>query len=364
MLAPGTRVEDVVSRWSAHRVFVALVVVLSACGSQTARTTESALPDPSPSSTPTSAAPGSSNSTAYQLDEVAGLDVALGRGADWPVELDGSLWVLVPDADDGPAIFRVDPETGAEQARIALEGQLCQQLTAGHGSIWACGDGEMLRIDPATNTVAEQIPLTTPQVVGRPAVTDSAVWTLSGNVTATAVTGIDVATNAVIATYELGHAGQRMAASHDALWVTTGDEGTLLRVDPMTGEVTEALSDLPSPTVVAAGAGALWVLLFGTPDAVADDKGALLRYDPESGEVDRFDIGGSPGLVGDIVAADTGVWVRGSDPLVVMVDPTSGEVLWSVERPGLGDGSLGIGEGAIWVTDVDRGRVWRIDPPN
>lgn len=325
--------------------------------------------DASRSPTPATSPPAASPTTpagppAYQLDEVAGLDLTLGRGADWPVELDGSLWVLVPDADDGPAIFRVDPETGAEQARIEVGGQLCQQLTAAHGSIWACGDGEMLRIDPATNTVAERIPFTTAQVVGRPAATENAVWTLSGNVTATSVTGIDADTNAVLATHELGHDGHRIAASHDALWVTTGDAGALLRVDPTTGEIDEALADLPGPTAIAAGAGALWILLYGTPDTEADGEDALLRFDPETGETERFDIGGSPGGVGDVVAADAGVWVRGSAPLVVMLDPASGELVWSVERPGLGDGSLGIGDGAVWVTDVDRGRVWRIDPPS
>lgn len=351
------------------RAFVFVVAgLLAACSSQTVSPTKTALPDPShsPRSTSSTAASPSTSAgpPAYQLDEVAGLDLVLGRGADWPVELDGSLWVLVPDADDGPAIVRADPETGVEQARIELGGQLCEQLTAAHGSIWACGDGEMLRIDPATNTVAERIPFMTAQVVGRPAATDNAVWSLSGNVTATSVTGIDAATNTVIATYDLGHAAQRIAASHDDLWVTTGDDGALLRVDPMTGEVTEALSDLPGPTVIAAGAGALWVLLFGTPDTEEDGEAALLRYDPDTGETDRFHIDGSPGGAGDIVASESGVWVRGSAPLVVMVDPTSGEVLWSVERPGLGDGSVGIGDGVTWVTDVDRGRVWRIDPPD
>jgi DNA-binding beta-propeller fold protein YncE len=75
------------------------------------------------------------------------------------------------------------------------------------------------------------------------------------------------------------------------------------------------------PQLVAAGAGAVWVLCPPSPDAASGlaNQGALLRIDPDT--------------VGRPV----------------------------VRFGGLGDGSLAVGEGAVWITNRTPGTVTRID---
>jgi hypothetical protein len=317
----------------------------------------SASPVPSPSA---------SDDTA-NLDDVAALTIPLEGGPDWPVELDDSLWLLAPDPDlapeaGEPTVYRLDPATGVEQARIPVEIGTCEAFGAGFGSLWSCGKDEMLRIDPATNSVVARVPFDTALVFGRPAFSADAVWYLGGNVVADSLMRIDPATNAVTDTYPLGHTAMSVVHGHDALWVTSPQDGVLLRVDVASGEVTEALADLPGPSYLAVGPDAVWLLLYGGPDA-EDPAGepALLRYDPESGTADRFGIGGAPGEAGDLLVTDEAVWVRGSDPVLIQVDPLSGSVMWSVTRdPGPGDGSLGLADGALWLTSVDQGWLWRI----
>lgn len=349
--------------------------LLAACGGgavSPSATTPGVTLSPAPSTLVGSSSPFPSPSVSddtAQLDDVAALTIPLEGGPDWPIELDGSLWLLAPDPEIAPeagepTVYRLDPETGAEQARIPVEIGTCEAFGAGFGSLWSCGKDEMLRIDPATNSVVARVPFDTALVFGRPAFSDDAIWYLGGNVVADSIMRIDPATNTVTDTYPLGRTAMSIVYGHDALWITSPQDDVLLRVDVASGEVTEALADLPGPSYLAAGPDALWLLLYGGPDA-EDSAGepALLRYDPESGTVDRFDIGGAPGAAGDLLVTDEAVWVRGSDPLLMQVDPVSGSVVWSVARdPGPGDGSIGLADGALWLTSVDQGWLWRIDP--
>jgi streptogramin lyase len=336
-------------------------LALAGCG-ETASPSATSLGSPAATATAqTTASAAPPGLQTVDLDEVASLEVELERGPDWPTELDGSLWVLLPDVGE-PAAVRLDPETGAEQASIPVDGRLCQGMIAAFDALWACSDSGMVRIDPARNAVAATIAYPSPQVAGRPAASEDAVWALAGNVVATSVVRIDPATNAVTDTYELGHVATNIAYGDGALWITSPADGVLLRLDSATGKVGEVLADLPAPTSVAAGTGAVWVILYGTPEGpVANGEPALLRHDPQTGETERLDVGGSPAGAGDLLATDDAVWVRGSEPLTVRLNPQSGAIEWAVSRPGLGDGSLGLAFDALWVTSVDRGTVWRID---
>jgi streptogramin lyase len=306
-------------------------------------------------------------STTVALDEVATLKLDLDGGPDLPSELDGSLWILAPDSallpgGAEPFVYRIDPTTGEEQARITVGGRLCQGMVAAFDALWVCADDGMLRVDPESNTVAARIGFQAARVFARPAVSEDAVWSLAGNVVADSVVRIDPATNAVTATHPLGHVAKALSYGFGALWATSTDDGLLLRIDPASGEVTEAASDLPAPSSVATGAGSVWVVLYFS-DAGATTSGdpALVRYDLASGETTRVDIGGSPGGSADIVATDGAVWVRGSEPFIVRLDPATNEVVWAISKAGTGDGAIGIVDGALWATSVDRGSVWRID---
>jgi streptogramin lyase len=347
---------------------VSLCLIATACTAPAASPVGPGADLTPPPSAPASSAPAASGSTeptgapSVGLDEVASLDLDLEGGPDWPMELDGSVWILAPDATE-PFVYRIDPETGEEQARITVGGRLCQGMVAGFDALWVCANDGALRIDPVTNKVVANIGFTAARVFARLVVSEDAVWSLAGNVVPDTVVRIDPATNAVTATYPLGHVAGALSYGHGALWATSPADGLLLRIDPQNGAVTTAVSDLPAPISVATGAGSVWVVLYG-PDGPAPSPGdpALLRYDPATGETTLLDIGSSPGGAADIVAADDAVWVRGSDPFIVRLDPANGEIVWAVSHRGMGDGSIGLSAGGLWATSVDRDSVWRVDP--
>jgi YVTN family beta-propeller protein len=77
---------------------------------------------------------------------------------------------------------------------------------------------------------------------------------------------------AVRAVVPLGTSPSSLAGGDGSVWVTNGDAGTVVRVDPRTHTVVETLPVGSSPSGIAAGAGAVWV---------ADNLGqSVARVDP------------------------------------------------------------------------------------
>jgi streptogramin lyase len=355
------------------RALIPAVLLLAACSASTSPSgseapSEAAL---SPSAA-ASAAP--SGPPSEDVEDAATLEIRVEGGPDWPTELAGSLWILAPDGPLGPPgsgaggdpyVLRLDPATGEQQGLVVIPGRLCQGMTAAFESLWACGNAGIVRIDPATNAVVDQINYPVPLVYGRPAVGPDALWVLSGDIRADQVARIDpVAGELAGALVPLGHAATSLTYAFDALWATAAADGMLLRIDPETGAVTEHAIDLPAPSAVSAGAGSLWVLLYGIredgPEPGAEDP-VVARIDPESADVTLVGPVGRAPHEGDILATDDAVWVRGQVPLLARIDPATNEVD-RIVTGNFGGGSLGLGSGSVWTTSVEFGRVWSLAP--
>ena len=343
---------------------LAFALVLTACTATGPSASPVASPTESQAPAPETPAPSPSGPPTVALEDVATFDLEAREAPDWPDLLDGSLWVLVPDGDD-PAVLRMDPETGAEQARISLPGGACEMLIAGFGSIWACTPDGFVRIDPATNTIATSVPFLTPDMGVRPAVSEDAVWSLSGDIVATDVVRIDPASNAVTATYPLGHSVAQIAYGLGYLWATAMRDGLLLRIDPASGEVAVAATDLVDPLAVATGAGHVWVGLQGTgtdedPDPAVPD---LFRFDPETGSGGFFDYGFKPletKSANGLLVTETDVWLKGTAPFLMRLDPESGEIEWVVTSD-YGSGAMVIANYILWIAVWRENSVLRID---
>ena len=344
---------------SARGAPLVLLLVLAACaapatGQSPLASPSASLPPPSDSAVASPSAPPSAS-----LEDVATFDVSVETAPDWPALLDDSLWVLAPD-DEDPAVVRLDPESGAEEARISLPGGSCEGIEAGFGSIWACTPDGMARIDAATNTIVATVPFQVPQpYYGRPAVSKDAVWSLSGQIVPTDVVRIDPATNAVTATYPLGIAAQQLTYGLGSLWATVTAEGQLVRIDPANGEITTAATDLVDPYAVTTGAGHVWVALQGrgTDEDPASSVPDLLRFDPSTGASDFFDYGMRPQQTksaNTIHVTDEAAWIKGEDPFLMRLDPRTGEVRWVVTSD-RGSGVVVTSGGALWMT------LWRDD---
>jgi hypothetical protein len=353
---------------------VAIVLVLAGCGdggSSLGPSVTASAPTAAPSvatSTGPSAPP--TGPPTVGLAELDPLEISLQGGPDFPVALDGSIWILAPDGPRGggeeePVVYRLDIATGEEQAVIPIDGRLCQGLAAGFGSVWACTDAGLARIDPATNEVAATVPFDVAQAFARPAIGADRVWMLGGNVRPDAVVEIDPATFAVVATHPIGHVGGTLAFGGGALWITVPADGLVLRLDPATGDVSEHASSLPAPAAIAFGAESVWVALYGEHggERAGTGEGTIARLSAEDGSVEATIFINSPTMAeGDIWASDEAVWVRSpSDPFLVRIDPASNEVDFAIAGFHSG-GALTLAEGVIWTTSIEFATAWRIEP--
>lgn len=334
---------------------LALLALLVGCASPSASGTPAASPSTSQPSPSDSAAASPSGPPTATLEDVAALNVTVAVAPDWPAILDGSLWVVAPDGPE-PAVVRLNPVSGAEQARVALPGGECEGIAAGFESIWACTPDGLARIDPATNAITASVPFPTGLTYGRPAVGDDAIWALSGDIITSDVVRVDPASNAVTATYPLGHAASQLAYGLGYLWATATRDGLLLRIDPASGEVTTAASDLVDPFAVATGAGRVWVGLQGRgvdedPDPSVPD---LFRFDPSTGTGEVQDYGLRPQSVSDISVTEGAAWVMAVDPFLMRLDPQSA-VIQSIVTADRYSGAIVASDDTVWIT------IWRAD---
>jgi streptogramin lyase len=117
--------------------------------------------------------------------------------------------------------------------------------------------------------------------------------------------------------------------------------GALVSVKDM--KVSEPLELDAEPEAIAAGEGAVWVLLGG-------ENGGLQQIDPET----RRLVGGPIDVdVGDgsrVAIGDGALWVTDTvDETVVKVDPERARAVETIKAPAGLDGPLAVGEGMVWI---------------
>ena len=225
-------------------------------------------------------------------------------------------------------------------------------------AVWAASlvDHTLSGVDPATNQVVATIGSL--PTVFRLDATDDAVWiagadgdpTAARNVT---VIRIDPATNERVATLDVpvtGLDGLDVATTDDAVWVAAGTSVT--RIDPATDEITATIPLGSRPIYLDATDDAVWVTSL--------DKGVdqLTRIDPATNQV----VATIPGLTGagDVVATNDAVWVaHAASESLVRVDPASNQIVGRVTLPS-GVGGLAIGDAVVWATLMD-GNLYRVD---
>lgn len=160
--------------------------------------------------------------------------------------------------------------------------------------------------------------------------------------------GVDVS-----APIPVGAAPLRLAASTEAIWVTSEPDGTLTRLDPASGDpVGRPLRLGAGISAVAVGAGSVWV--------TDPPRGAVLRVDPEAGRVvDTIDVGGRPG---PIVFGAGRIWVADDEGAGITAIDAIGDGIY---RRGLVPHAaplrLAIGAGGLWASSNSTGTVRRID---
>jgi streptogramin lyase len=235
----------------------------------------------------------------------------------------GRRWANRVALVSGGLLLSVIPITGAEA--VELKGNGPSALAVGFGTAWVgTGDGELRPVDAESRRLGRSI-------------------RLNGDARSAAFSV------------------KNIAVGFGSVWVTTG-QAVLRKVNPRTHRVRESYrlgEGGWTPTLVEVGAGAVWVGDY--------ERNRVFRVDPRSGRVTRsYRVDGR--LV-RIAAGPLGVWAitaPGSGPLtgpegrrlLVRLDRDS----WKPVRRYSCDGTLTVGSRWIWISDVCRGTVIRLDP--
>jgi DNA-binding SARP family transcriptional activator/streptogramin lyase len=244
------------------------------------------------------------------------------------------VWVV--NADDG-TVNELDPDTGRLVHTIGI-GADVNDVAIGFGSVWIAdgNDGTVTRIDPAAGQVERTLQLTAPDALGPSTVffvaTDTRyVWVTLGD----QLLRIDPATNTVTGRLVVG-APATIATGGGSVWVTTISE-RLLRIDSRSLKVTASAELSSGATRASFGDGSLW-LVDGSPDPV--------RIDPLTLTVDTVTTGLQS--VTEVEAGGDSVWFGNEDGGLQRIDASSNKVLETL-RIGNGISAIAVHGDTTWI---------------
>ncbi len=273
----------------------------------------------------------------------------LGKTVDWVAIAPDAVWV----GSTGPfAVHRIDPKTNKRVAAVKLPGEPCAGLATGFGSLWVplCGRSRMLaKVDLESNRLLNVFKIGPAAAEGGVTASPDSVWLVVNKDGSLA--RIDPATGTVRQTIRVPPGSYNPFYSDGQVWVTRADGSEITAVDAVTGVVSATAQTGPGPRFLTAGAGAVWVLNQG--------DGSLTRVDIRTSKTTKTIALGIPGHGGDISFGGGMVWVTVWNIPLSVVDGASSTLLCQWKGPG-GD-SLGIGDGAIWLTDYHAGTISRIE---
>ena len=277
--------------------------------------------------------------TTFPLAGIAG--VATGGGAAW--------------ATTGNAVLRIDPRTDRASQFLSDPGASLGAVAFGAGSLWVEGTAGILRVDAGTGRVTARIGVHTPVL----SFGEGALWGLTGPGGGQLVR-IDPAANTV-RTFPFAQgktpAGPRftiwgLAAGEGAVWVSATCQGfpCLLRVNPATGRVVARIQESHLFGNVVAGDGAVW----------ASDGAAVARIDPRTDRVTATAALG-PSLASEPILNGSGrlavapgvVWATSArntrHASVLRIDPRTGRATGAGVAVGSAPQATAASGSTVWV---------------
>jgi YVTN family beta-propeller protein len=171
--------------------------------------------------------------------------IAVGAGAVWAINTDGTVSRLDPASGRRVAVVRGPDEAGA--------------IAAGDVGVWVLSGGNTIsRIDPRRNRMRKPIELGSNRLFGI-AVGGGAVWATSEE---GLLWRVEPGQPPSERTIEVGAGVRHVAFGDGAVWVANWNDSTVSRVDPATNQVA-ARVPVGAAQALAAGAGSAWVSVAG-----------------------------------------------------------------------------------------------------
>ena len=223
---------------------------------------------------------------------------------------EGSVWVL-----SATKLTQLDPDDGSMVRDVTMRGLVPQDadsLAIGSRTVWVGDWGLVHRVNPATGEELRSVEL----------------WGLTD-------TG-----------------GEAFVTVGEGKAWAVGQDGHLVRIDPLTASKEGSVDVSQSASGIDAGLDAVWV--------IDDLHGSLIRVDSTT-----LDIVGTYPAPGDMNAIATGagaVWLLDTNAGVVTAFHPGTEVFGAPIRVGIGPTDVATGLGSVWVTNQGAGTLSRIDP--
>lgn len=328
-------------------------------------TATEAVPTPVVMGSPAAGLPLAGQVSATVPVGVGPLAVAAGHGAIWVYsDMDGAIARIDPTTNTVVATIPVATPLAAPPSDLLGLRQANPDLAIDASSVWAIKPEEqaIVRIDPQTNAVVATIALEAKAT--SIAVDGTSLWvSLYG---ASSIARIDTATGEIVATIRNIPTPFGIAVQQDAVWVTNHLSNTVTRIDPETNEIvaTIPVSWRGAPLTgfqcslcaseVLANEHGVWVALL-TGNAVA-------RIDPAT---DRLTAVIPVGIQPRSLASDArGLWVgHMSSAGVLLIAPAANQVVGAVpatESP-TQFGWIALAENTIWAARLPANDAVRID---
>jgi virginiamycin B lyase len=163
---------------------------------------------------------------------------------------------------------------------------------------------------------------------------------------------IDPTNNRVVARIRIPPASYAAAFADGSVWITSTGKNLLARVDPATNKLVSTTSVGRSPRFLTVGAGSVWTLNQG--------DGTISRVNTRTGRLSAAIEAGLSGSGGEIAFGEGSVWATLLGFPITRIDPATNKV--AQQFTGKGGDSIRVGFGSVWLTKLDAGVVWRIDP--
>ena len=238
---------------------------------------------------------------------------------------------------DGSGRLVADAPVGASPTKIAV----------GAGAIWVTNtdDDTVSKVDLATNR-----PVDTIQVGHGPvgvAVCDGFVW-VANSLDGT-VSWIDPKVDREVQRINVGSGPLGVACANGSVWVANTGDGTITKIDSSSGE--KETLQIPATELVF-GADSLW--------ASQRDGNQVVRIDPATGKVEQaIHVGNGPT---GIAFGNGAVWVANSlDGTVTRINPENNAVAATISA-GDGPTAVAVDQGGVWVSNEFSGTLTKIDP--
>jgi streptogramin lyase len=266
-------------------------------------------------------------------------------------------WMFFADAPLVPnfekkSIDKIDAKANTLGSFIAAINQPCGGAISAFKSLWVpiCGDKSIARIDPKTGKITKTLSLGAGVVAPQLAASADSVWAFTDD--KTTLSRIDPDQDQIVADFRIPADCNSITFGETALWITCPAEDRVLRINPALNIVEKSIETSASPRALVIGEASVWVL--------CEKDGKIDRIDPKTNKVSKSIELGAPAVGGGIADGLGSLWVTVPGFPLTRIDTAKEKVIQQFY--GEGGGAIYVGQGSLWLSNLNNNTLWRIDP--